>query len=123
MHEDWLQTGDSHRSVAIGLGATARVITTAAAIMISCSWLRADPRSDGQDARPGHGFAVFIDATIVRMALVPAIMSLLGPHAWWLPRWLEPVVPHINVDQPTPEPVPATEPVVVDASPPSVPVG
>jgi RND superfamily putative drug exporter len=56
VHEAWLATGDAHRSAAIGIGATARVI------------------------------------------LVPAIMSLLGAHAWWLPRWLAPVVPDLRLE-------------------------
>ena len=54
----------------------------------------------------GMAFAVLIDASLVRMILVPAIMSLLGAHAWWLPRWLEPVVPNLQlegqVDMPEP---------------------
>jgi putative drug exporter of the RND superfamily len=43
-------------------------------------------------------FAVLIDASLVRMCLVPAVMSLLGPHAWWLPHWAEPLVPHVQLD-------------------------
>jgi RND superfamily putative drug exporter len=46
---------------------------------------------------PG-AFAVLIDASLVRMILVPAIMSLLGAHAWWLPRWLAPVVPNLQLE-------------------------
>jgi putative drug exporter of the RND superfamily len=43
-------------------------------------------------------FAVLIDTSLVRMVLVPSIMSLLGSHAWWLPRWMEPIVPKINLE-------------------------
>jgi RND superfamily putative drug exporter len=43
-------------------------------------------------------FAVLIDASLVRMILVPSIMSLLGEHAWWMPRWLEPIVPHLQLE-------------------------
>lgn len=43
-------------------------------------------------------FAVFIDASVVRLILVPAIMALLGPFAWWMPRWLEPVLPHLRLE-------------------------
>jgi RND superfamily putative drug exporter len=46
----------------------------------------------------GMAFAVLIDATVVRMILVPSIMSLLGKHAWWMPHWLEPVVPHLQLE-------------------------
>ena len=46
----------------------------------------------------GMAFAVLIDASLVRMCLVPSIMSLLDRHAWWLPRWLEPVVPRIQLE-------------------------
>jgi putative drug exporter of the RND superfamily len=47
---------------------------------------------------------VLIDASLVRMCLVPSIMSLLGEHAWWMPRWMEPIVPHLDL-----EASPATE--------------
>jgi RND superfamily putative drug exporter len=43
-------------------------------------------------------FAVLIDASLVRMILVPSIMSLLGEHAWWMPRWLEPIVPQLQLE-------------------------
>jgi putative drug exporter of the RND superfamily len=46
----------------------------------------------------GMAFAVLIDASLVRMVLVPAVMTLLGRHAWWMPRWLEPVVPHLKLE-------------------------
>jgi putative drug exporter of the RND superfamily len=46
----------------------------------------------------GMAFAVLIDASLVRMCLVPSIMSLLDRHAWWLPRWLEPVVPKVQLE-------------------------
>jgi putative drug exporter of the RND superfamily len=46
----------------------------------------------------GMAFAVLIDASLVRMILVPSIMTLLGERAWWMPRWLEPVVPHLDLE-------------------------
>jgi hypothetical protein len=46
----------------------------------------------------GMAFAVLIDASLVRMILVPSVMSLLGARAWWMPRWLEPVVPHLELE-------------------------
>ena len=99
MHEAWRVTGDAHRSVAIGIGATARVITTAALIMIvvfASFVLNPDPTV--KMLAIGMAFAVLIDASIVRMILVPAIMSLLGARAWWLPRWLAPVVPNLRLE-------------------------
>ena len=51
----------------------------------------------------GLAFAVLIDATVVRLVLVPATMELLGDRNWWFPRWLERLVPHINVEAPPEE--------------------
>ncbi len=99
IHEAWIATRDAHRSVAIGIGGTARVITTAAAIMIvvfSSFVLNSDPAV--KMLAIGMAFAVLIDASLVRMILVPAVMTLLGPRAWWMPRWLEPIVPHLQLE-------------------------
>ena len=99
MHEAWLATRDAHRAVAIGIGATARVITTAAAIMIVVfTSFVINPDPTVKMLALGMAFAVLIDASLVRMCLVPSIMSLLGEHAWWMPRWLEPVVPHLDLE-------------------------
>jgi putative drug exporter of the RND superfamily len=99
VHEAWLATRDPHRAVAAGIGATARVITTAAAIMIVVfSSFVANPDPTVKMLALGMAFAVLIDASLVRMVLVPSIMSLLGAHAWWLPRWMEPIVPKINLE-------------------------
>ena len=99
VHEAWIATGDAHRSVAIGIGSTARVITTAAAIMVAvfASFILNDQLAVKMLAI-GMAFAVFIDATLVRMILVPAIMALLGAKAWWMPRWLEPIVPQLHLE-------------------------
>jgi RND superfamily putative drug exporter len=99
VHESWISTGDAQRSVAIGIGSTARVITTAAAIMVAvfASFILNDQLAVKMLAI-GMAFAVFIDATLVRMILVPAIMALLGAKAWWMPRWLEPIVPQLHLE-------------------------
>jgi len=99
IHEAWLTTGDAHRSVAIGIGGTARVITTAAAIMVAVftSFVLDDDPTVKMLA-VGMAAAVLIDATIVRMILVPAVMSLLDARAWWLPRWLDRALPHIDIE-------------------------
>ncbi|HYY18339.1 MAG TPA: MMPL family transporter, partial [Streptosporangiaceae bacterium] len=110
VHEAWVATGDPHRSVAIGIGSTARVITTAAAIMVvvfASFVLNIDPTV--KMLAIGMAFAVLIDASLVRMMLVPAVMALFGEHAWWMPRWMEPIVPHLQLEGST-EPAPALEP-------------
>jgi putative drug exporter of the RND superfamily len=99
VHEAWVTTRDPHRSVAIGIGGTARVITTAAAIMVvvfASFVLDSDPTV--KMLAIGMAFAVLIDASLVRMILVPSVMALLGERAWWMPRWLEPVVPHLQLE-------------------------
>jgi RND superfamily putative drug exporter len=99
VHEAWIVTRDPQRSVAIGIGATARVISTAAAIMVvvfTSFVLDSDPTV--KMLAIGMAFAVLIDASLVRMVLVPALMALLGKHAWYMPRWLEPVVPRLRLE-------------------------
>jgi putative drug exporter of the RND superfamily len=110
VHEAWLATKDSHRAVAIGIGATARVITTAAAIMIVVflSFVLDDDPTVKMLA-VGMAVAVLIDASIVRMVLVPSVMTLLGDRAWWLPGWLDRIVPDIQLEGGTPPPPPAPQ--------------
>jgi RND superfamily putative drug exporter len=99
IREDYDRTHDNGLAVADGLSATARVITAAAAIMVVVfgSFVFGSDR-----ALKLFGFglavAVFIDATIVRMVLVPATMELLGDRNWWLPRWLDRILPRVRVD-------------------------
>lgn len=99
VHEAWTRLHDAHRSVAIGIGGTARVITTAAAIMIVVflSFVL-DPDPTVKMLAVGMAVAVFIDASIIRMILVPAVMTLLDHRAWYLPRWMERVVPNIDIE-------------------------
>jgi RND superfamily putative drug exporter len=96
--------------VADGLAATARVITAAAAIMVFVfgSFLLEADRSIKLFGI-GLATAVFLDATVVRMVLVPATMELLGNRNWWLPSWLDKVLPRLNVEggsSPHPAPTP-----------------
>ena len=73
----------------------------------------------------GLATAVFVDATVVRMVLVPSTMELLGDRNWWLPRWLDRLLPHVNVEREpaTPVPAPATaDGSRVDSHPDAVPV-
>jgi RND superfamily putative drug exporter len=99
VREAWHQTGDAHRAVAIGIGSTARVITTAAAIMVvvfSSFVLDTDPTIKMLSV--GMAVAVLIDASVVRMVLVPALMTILGAHAWYLPRWLDRIIPDLQLE-------------------------
>jgi putative drug exporter of the RND superfamily len=110
VHEAWIATNDSHRAVAIGIGATARVITTAAAIMVVVflSFVLDDDPTVKMLA-VGMAVAVLIDASVVRMVLVPSVMTLLGDRAWWLPRWMDRIIPDIQLEgapEPEPEPLP-----------------
>jgi len=99
VHEAYIRNRDAHRSVAIGIGSTARVITTAAAVMIVVfiSFV-VNPDPTVKMLSVGMAVSVLIDASVVRMILVPAIMSLLGDHAWWVPRWLDRILPNIDVE-------------------------
>jgi RND superfamily putative drug exporter len=103
VREEFQKTGDSHSSVVEGLGATARVITSAALIMISVfgAFIWTD---DVMVKMFGLGLAVavLIDATIVRMVLVPATMALLGKANWWLPKWLDRILPHLDLEAAVP---------------------
>jgi RND superfamily putative drug exporter len=99
VREEWHRTGDSRRSVADGLAATAKVITAAAAIMVVVfgSFLLENDRVV-KLMGTGLATAILLDATIVRLLLVPATMELLGDKNWWLPRWLDRLLPKIDVE-------------------------
>jgi putative drug exporter of the RND superfamily len=96
--EEYDEHGDNSLAVAHGLAKTARLITAAAAIMICVfgSFVLSDLRVLKLIGF-GLAFAVFIDATLVRLVLVPATMELLGDRNWWLPKWLE-WLPRVNVE-------------------------
>ena len=99
--EEFDRTGDPKNSVADGLAATAHVITAAAAIMIVVfgAFLLEDTRVIKLFG-VGLAVAVLLDATLVRMVLVPATMELLGARNWWLPAWLDRILPSLNVEGP-----------------------
>ena len=99
MKEEFDRTGDNDAAVADGLAVTARVITAAALIMVAVF----SAFVLGYDRQLklfglGMAVAVFVDATVVRMVLVPATMSLLGARNWWLPAWIDRWLPHVNVE-------------------------
>lgn len=105
IREDYLRTGDPRGSVVRGLSATGRVITSAAAIMVVV-FLGFATEGDVVVKQLGLGMAVaiFLDATLVRMVLVPATMSLLGHLNWWLPGWLDRLLPTVRVEVSEAEP-------------------
>ena len=121
MREAWLQTGDHLHAIEHGLRSTAGVITGAAVIMSSVFLVFATADiASLQQFGAGLTFAVALDATVIRLVLLPAIMRLLGPRAWWLPQWLDRRLPNIEHDV-SPAPAPAQE-VPVAAAPWGVPV-
>jgi putative drug exporter of the RND superfamily len=110
IREAYDATGDNAESVARGTAATGRVITSAALIMtvVFLSFV-ANPSALVKMIGVGLSTAIVLDATIVRMVLVPATMALLGRANWWLPRWLDRCLPHMKMKEadlpPQPEPV------------------
>jgi putative drug exporter of the RND superfamily len=99
IRERWLRTGDNSRSVAEGLAATARVVTAAAAIMVAVfAAFVPSPQVLLKVIGVGMAAGILIDATIVRMVLVPAAMQLLGRANWWLPGWLDRMLPRVRVE-------------------------
>ena len=100
IREEWRRTGDNSESVADGLAITARVITAAAAIMVCVfgSFVVNDPLHVLKVFGLGMAVAVLVDATLVRMVLVPSVMEILGPVNWWMPRWLDRLVPSVGTE-------------------------
>jgi putative drug exporter of the RND superfamily len=101
MHEEWVHTGDAKYAVRHGLAMTGRVVTAAAIIMIAVFGAFAIGNERAL-AMMGVGFAsaIFIDAFIIRLLLLPAVMHLVGPAMWWMPGWLEKRLPHLNIERP-----------------------
>ena len=99
VREEFVRTGDNVESVARGLAGTGRVITSAALIMIVVfiSFV-ASPVPSLKMLGLGLATAILVDATIVRLVLVPATMALLGKANWWLPAWLDQALPHLSVE-------------------------
>jgi RND superfamily putative drug exporter len=99
MKEEYERTHDNGTAVADGLAATARVITAAALIMVVVfgSFVFGDERVI-KEFGLGLAVAIFVDATVVRMLLVPATMELLGDANWWLPRWLDRILPNVHIE-------------------------
>ena len=101
IREEYAVTGDNAESVARGLAGTGRIITSAALIMIAVflSFV-ASPVPSVKMLGLGLAVAILVDATLVRMVLVPATMALLGDANWWLPRWLDKALPVLDLETP-----------------------
>jgi RND superfamily putative drug exporter len=110
IHEEWEHTSDASEAVTRGLALTGRVITAAAAIMVTV-FLSLAIGEDRIIKLFGLGLAsaVFIDAVIIRSVLVPAIMQLLGKRAWWFPDWLDRILPRLHVEPAEGDPSPTGE--------------
>jgi len=99
VREEWIRSGNASTAVADGIAFTGRVITAAAAIMV-CVFLSFMLGNERTIKEFGFGLAaaVFLDALVVRCVLLPAVLELLGPSTWRLPRWLDARLPHINIE-------------------------
>jgi putative drug exporter of the RND superfamily len=107
IQEKWLETGDNQDAVSHGVATTARVITAAASIMVVVflSFTLGDARIV-KEFGLGMATAVFVDATIIRMLLVPAVMGLFGRWNWYFPAALDRVLPRISIEPVDPAPAP-----------------
>jgi len=112
IREEYLKTGDTGTAVANGLTATARVITAAAAIMVTVFLAFVlGPDRIIKEFGIGLATAIFVDATIVRIFLVPSTMELLKEANWWMPKWLDRLLPNINIEGPAEhQPLPGGSP-------------
>jgi putative drug exporter of the RND superfamily len=99
VREQWIRRRDASEAVADGIAFTGRVITAAAAIMICVflSFMLGDERTL-KEFGFGLAAAVLLDAIVIRCVMLPAVLELLGPSTWWLPRWLDARLPHINIE-------------------------
>ncbi|HLS03165.1 MAG TPA: MMPL family transporter [Actinomycetales bacterium] len=99
IREDYVHTGDARASIETGFVATAKVVTAAAVIMVAV-FLAFVPEGDSNIKPIALGLAVgvFVDAFLVRMTLVPAALQLLGDKAWWVPRWLDRIMPIFDIE-------------------------
>jgi len=103
IQEEYLRTGNNTDAVARGLSVTMRVISAAAAIMVAVflAFVAGDQRIV-KEFGVGLATAIFVDATLVRLVLVPSMMQLVGNANWWFPRWLDRLLPHIGIHPPAP---------------------
>jgi RND superfamily putative drug exporter len=101
MHEEWVHTRDARYAVRHGLAMTGRVVTAAAVIMIAVfgAFAIGNERALAMMG-VGFGTAIFIDAFIIRLLLLPAVMHIAGPAMWWMPAWLGRRLPRLHIERP-----------------------
>lgn len=101
MHEEWTHTTDHERSIRVGVGETGRVIATAATIML-CVFASFGFSGERIVAAIGIGLAVavLLDAFVVRLTLMPALLKLVGPRAWAYPKWADRITPNLSIEGP-----------------------
>jgi RND superfamily putative drug exporter len=99
IHEEWIKCGDSREAVRKGLASTGKTITAAALIMILVfgSFILGGQRVI-KEFGLGLAAGILIDAVVIRMTIVPALMFVLGKSNWWFPDWLDRMLPHLSVD-------------------------
>jgi RND superfamily putative drug exporter len=112
MHEEWTHSRDNRRAVRVGMAETGRVIATAAAIMacVFASFGFAGGERIIAELGVGMGAAVLVDAFLVRMVLVPAVMHRLGARNWWYPRWADRITPRVSIEAAAPPAGPTATP-------------
>jgi RND superfamily putative drug exporter len=121
VREQWIRKGDASAAVGDGIALTGRVISAAAAIMV-CVFLSFTLGDERTLKEFGFGLAVavFLDALVVRCVLLPAVLELLGPTTWRLPRWLDGVLPHVNIEGSTARDTPDTDSIPPEAPEPDL---
>jgi RND superfamily putative drug exporter len=125
IHERWSATGDTAGAIVHGVASTARLITGAAAIIIVVfTGFATGQLVAFQEMGFGIAIALALDATLVRLLLIPAAMRLLGERNWYLPKWLQ-WLPDLQVEGPAPETAPTDAPHddAPKPRPPAIPVG
>ena len=99
MHESYLRNNDAKRAVITGFGLGSKVVAAACVIMVSVfAGFVGNHDSTIQAIGFGLAIGILVDALIVRMTIVPAVMTLLGKSAWWLPSWLDKILPHVSIE-------------------------
>jgi RND superfamily putative drug exporter len=118
IHEEWLKSDDNNAAVRKGLASTGKTITAAALIMILVfgSFMLGGLRVI-KEFGLGLAAGILIDALVIRMAIVPSVMFLIGRPNWWFPSWLDRILPHLGVDPELPSSVEEPEGPAAPAEP------
>jgi RND superfamily putative drug exporter len=112
IREEWAATGDNHQAVRAGQATTGRVIIAATIMVLVFSAFILSGQQVIGEIGIGLAAAVLLDAFLLRTLLVPAVMHLSGRANWWLPGWLDRILPHLSIE-------PANEPPAQPSTPPA----